>query len=179
MHHLPKTCCLHNPRCMSVTDLGECDCRSNCDHIVTEKKDTNQSREERFLYIILPEVRSSQSMHYRPTRVNASNNPKHLEESGSENGDLINLLPFGPTPSQLEESDRLWRSGGSPLTQPSNTNKNQTFWEWHLESLMEPLPVITAGKVKIMHRPYDCSGIGIRSHYLERFRWMWGVWGFM
>lgn len=38
MHHLPKTCFLHNPQCVSVTDLGECDSRSNGDHIATEKK---------------------------------------------------------------------------------------------------------------------------------------------
>ncbi len=181
MHHLPKTCCLHNPQCVSVTDLGECDGRSNGDHIATEKKttDANQSREECLLYIILPEVRSSRSTHYRPARVNASNNVKHLEESGSENGDVINLLPFSPSQSQLEESDRLRRSEGSPLTHLSNINKNRTFWEWHLESLMELLPIITAGKAKIKHRPYDCSGMGIRSHYLERFRWMPGVCSFM
>jgi len=60
--------------------------------------------EKNVSFIFLPEVCSSQSTHYGPAEVNASNNVKHLEESGSKNGDVINL-PFSPSQSQLEESD--------------------------------------------------------------------------
>lgn len=126
MHHLPKTCCLHNPQCVSVTDLGECDGRRNGDHIATEKNRC-QSKQGGMFALHHPARGPFESEDALRAGSGQCIKQRETPGSGSENGDVTNLLPFSLSQSQQEESDQLRRSEGSPLTHPSNINKNLNF----------------------------------------------------